>query len=243
MPNIESFIVGGAEKKKPGSLQELIGETPDAIVIMSGASKFNEEKGRYEMGSYSDVDDSGLVTGGKDRDIAGAELHQAFPESALVTTSRNMNPDIPPYAAIQKEELVRMGVPAEQIIEEDQSYRTVDGLKNTLLMAQAKGWKKLVYITSPYHTPRMQEFLQRITQFAADEQEIVQLQAINTDIKNGMFEVRVVSSDEILPFRSQHYRAYFDKVKQLPGYAARVKTEQRGLEDIQSGKYQYTGKK
>jgi hypothetical protein len=242
MHSSENPMIGGIEKKKPASLQELIGETPDAIVVVSGASKFNPKKGRYEMGSYSDTDDSGLVTGGKDRDIAAAELSQAFPESTLVTTSQNMNPDIPTYASIQKGELVHMGIPAEKIIEENVSYRTVDGLKNTLLMAKEKGWKRLVYITSPYHIARMQEFLGRILQFAADDQESIRLQAIHDDISGGKLIVKLLSSDEVLPFRSKHYTAYFDKVKQLPSYAARLAAEQKGVEDIRSGKYKYTGK-
>lgn len=243
MLSIENPSLGGAENKRPESLAELIGSNPDAIIIVSGASKFNEKKGRYEMGSYNDVDDSGLVTGGKDRDIAGAELYQAFPESTMVTTSRNMDPSIPTYASIQKGELIRLGVPEEKIFEESESYRTVDGLKNTLLMAQDKGWGKLVYVTSPYHVPRVQAFLERIVDFSSDEGEKTKLQQIREALTQGKMQVRIVSSDEILPFRSKHYETYFDAVKGLEGYSKREESEQKGVDDIYQGRYKYTGKK
>ncbi len=235
--------IGQQEKEKPKSVQELIGEAPDAIMVVPGASKYNKLKDRFEMGSFSDVDDSGVVAGGKDRVIAGVEVHGAYPESALVTMSQNSNPDIPTYSSIQKEALVRMGIPAEQIIEEDQSYRTVDGLKNTLFIAQEKGWKKLVYITSGYHVPRVKEFLMHLAEFSADENEAARLREIDTALQTKALQIQVIGSDEILPFRSGHYEAYLKIVEALPGYQERVKLEEKGVKDIQEGKYVFRGGK
>lgn len=157
--------------------------------------------------------------------------------------SQNTNPDIPTYAAIQKQELIRKGIPEEQIIEEGESYRTIDGLKNTLFIAQDKGWKKIVYVTSGYHVPRVQAFLDKITDFSFDENEKSRLEELVEAMKRGSFAVQVVSAEEVLSLKDKHYATYFEKVKQLPGYIKRVEMEKNGVQDIHEGRYRYTGKK
>lgn len=230
------------QKEKIGRIREIIGDAPDVIVVVSGASKYNEQKGRYDNGSFGDVDDSGLITGGKDRVIAGAEVHAAYPDSMLVTTSRTSDPNRPTLAAVLTAQLVRMGVPQEQIIEKDESYRTVDGVKDVMLLVQEKGWKRVVYITSGYHVPRIQEFLKHITEFSSDESEKARLSEIVDALEKGDLHIQVIGSDEILPLRSGHYEEYMKTVKELPGYKERVKSEEQGVQDIREGKYIFRGK-
>lgn len=224
-------------QEKPRSVAELIGEAPDAVVVVSGASKYNDKKGRYEMGSFSDVDDSGLVAGGKERVIAAVEMYNSFPGSTFVATSQNADPTIPTYASIIVAELIRMGIPAEKVVEENQSYRTVDGLKHTLLLSRERGWNKIVFLTSGYHVPRVRTMLEHILEFSQDKEEQALLLDIKKAIERGVFVVQVVSADDILPFRSKHYDTYLDTVKELPGYQARVASEQKGVQDIKTGKY------
>ena len=206
------------------------GELPQGVFILSGG--IIEKKGRLRTTSYSDVDPHGLVVGGKARVIAGAEIAKMFPEVKLVATSR-YETDRPTHASIIAEELRRDKVNDDQIILEEESYSTYTELVEMVKISLKNKWRRVSVLTSDYHIPRVREFWRQLEVLSGGNDEFIE----SLHNFHGNSEVGFLSAEDVLENISGHYKYLIEKVRDSEPYKERLVAEQKGIEDLGSGKY------
>lgn len=220
---------------------EFAGEIPQALFVLSGGivadtreRTDNPGDDGYKTLSYQDLDAHGLVTGGKARVVAAAEIAKLFPDLPLVTTSR-YEADKPTHAAVMAQELEQRSVPSEQIIKEEQSVNTVTELTELVKMAVRNEWKRVEAITSDYHIARcakMFEALDTIVNY--DDPEFFEALA---KFRESGSRLAFIAAEEVLEKVSSKYSQLFEQVRQTDAFKGRVAAEEKGIRDLQEGRY------
>lgn len=215
-------------------------QLPESVFILSGGIKpesvarDNPEDDGYRSLAYSDTDGGGLISGGKARVIAGAEIAKHFPEITIVTTSVEKSGDLS-HASVMKEELMHRGVEEERILMEEQSTNTVSELTEMLLLAIENGWKKIGLVTSEYHIPRVSRMLELLEPISRD----VSSEFANAlrKYQDGELEVVMIPAESVLESVSSKYKLLFDQVRNSKEYNLRQAAEAQGITDLNNGSY------
>ncbi len=187
---------------------------PDAIVIFS-AGIVATRTGDWRPTTYEDSDSFGTL-GGYDRVRAAVLLAKKYPRACLVTTSRRMTNESPTLAGVYAEELCRLGVSAECIIKEEDSINTSTAVENIVRLAVLRGWRKIIFLSSEFHLPRIQAFL---------------------NILKSDISVVSVSSESVLAQSDKTFTKSFMIIKNTSAYRTRLVAEERGIKAIKDGSY------
>lgn len=177
--------------------------TPDAIIIFPGGVVLLPD-GSSRSTTYEEGDAFGTL-GGRDRVEAAAVLAEKFPGAYLVTTS-----------AVYAAELAMLGVAQERILEGGNSSNTQAGVSVALSLAQEKGWKHMLFVSSGFHGPRIEAFYEQAKSPVA---------------------ATFVSSESVLAPKDPAFAEYFEKAKKSTDYQKRLSAEEQGLEAIKKGTY------
>ncbi|KKW43451.1 MAG: hypothetical protein UY93_C0002G0047 [Parcubacteria group bacterium GW2011_GWA1_56_13] len=190
--------------------------SPDAIIVFpAGIVPLNDVKTEWRSTTYDENDAFGTL-GGHDRVRAAALLARRYPTAAVVTTSHTLGRPAPTLADVYENELIGLGVARERILKEESSNTTRAGLVASLELARRKRWKRLLFVSSGFHVPRIRAFL---------EQE-------HNDI-----DVKCAASEPLLSAADPSFAAQFAAVQDTPAYKKRLVSEERGIQAIKSGDY------
>jgi hypothetical protein len=226
-------------QRKAERMKEIFhGVEPDAVVILSAdIVEAPDRKIGYKSGSYADLDVRDLLSGAKARVIAGAEASKYFQDAEIVTDTRDrdLSRGRPTHAAVYADELQRLGVDASRIVMEEESINTIEELVETVKMSEQRNWREIALISNDYHVPRIREMYNRLDELA-DPKDIDFWNAY-TSFQIGTRSLQVVSAEDILPVRNPRYARLIQEVHALPEYAARVRAEQQGIEDLKNRTY------
>ncbi len=223
----------GQDKKS--IYKELLGDqNPEAIFILSGGT-VKRERG-ITTASYSDLQGEFGVLGGKARIIAAAELAEYFPETKLVLTATYYpTPSDPSQSSIMSQELIKLGVNKNQIVQEEVSKSTYDELREIVNLSLSENWKNIAILTNGYHVPRAEEMLNRLDELASDKDDDKLVKQVH--LFKEKTRKTFISAEEILPHRSTHYKGLLDELYQSEDYAKRLESEKRGVDALKSGTY------
>lgn len=216
---------------------DILGGVPDAIFILAGGMKVRARAGgppRLTSTGYSETEKAEqLICGGKARVIAAAEVARTVREVTLVPTSTD--PDDPESnARLVARELQHYGVSPERLVLEERSRSTLTEMIELVRLTNARGWRKVVVLTNDFHIPRAREMFDRLETLCnpSDETLLAALAHVRANVA-----VRFVAAEEIMPYRSDHYRTVIEAVHRSLGYQKRLQAEQRGIEDLRAGRY------
>lgn len=225
-------------------LRELIQGTPDAFFTLAGAMKYNEQKGRYESGGFSVPDQNSalatgilLATGSKDRVLAAATLHEAFPDATIVTLSRTRDETKPTYAEVARTELINKGINPDQIMVEDESVNTITELKTVARLCRDHAWSNVVIVSSNWHLPRVEALLNHLENFADSPEETALLSSFAETIRRQELTIQFIGTTEVLSTKGRAYERFFDTVSRDPGLQKRIEVEKMAVELIATGHY------
>jgi len=243
-PQLNNSIEKSNQTEKFNQLRDLVEGVPDAFFILVGAMKFNENKNRYESGSFVDSDENSLrstglslSTGGKDRVFAASEMHQAFPDATIVPMSRTRDESKPTYATVAKNELLQKGVAAEKILLEENSVSTITSYLEAAKLWSENKWQNIVFITSDWHLDRAQALLNHIENFTESDEEKAPLTEFVTALQQESLQIQFLSSTNILSIKSDKYATLFEQLRHDEGMQRRVEVENEALDQIRSGTY------
>ncbi len=187
-----------------------------AIVIPSAGSIIGED-GKYHSTTYNDGDAFGTL-GGYARVEAGAILAKKYPEYLVVATCKGGgNGIIPTHAEVMKQELLNLGVDEKQIILEEKSTATRNGIIEAFALAREHNWDSIIFVSNEYHIPRLR----------------LMAESIDPSIKT-----EYISAEEVIINERPEFYEIFEKVKSSIPYKKRLESEARGIEAMRSGKYQ-----
>ncbi|HEY9584297.1 MAG TPA: YdcF family protein [Candidatus Paceibacterota bacterium] len=131
-------------------------------------------------------------------------------------------PDNLTLSKVIKEELIELGVPAENIIEENKSgstYEQLTAVKNMMKSGELSG--KISIISNDYHLPRIKAMI-----------EYTKLK----DDLSGKTEL-VGAEDVLMKYKKAEWGDFIDKSKHTPAMIERLNNEKKGVEQIKSGTY------
>lgn len=200
----------------------------------------------YKTGSYRDLDPHGLMSGGKARSIAAAELSQSFPGAKMVALSTLPPKDAEPkkpLAEVTVQDLKHYGVEEEKILLYEDSYSTLTELMGLISLAVKNSWKHVVVITNEYHTPRAQLLLEKVSEIKDDNPsyqkawEATNMTELFPKFKELNTKVTFVSAETVLPIRSRHYSKIIEEMKKTDAHKARVKREKESILHLHNGTY------
>lgn len=179
---------------------------PDAIIVFPGGVVSCEKDGKiFHRSATLNINDAFGTLGGRDRVEAAAFVARDYPGAYLITTS-----------GVYAEELRDLGVASARIIEET-SINTGTTMRQVIPLAQKRGWKHLIFLSSGYHLPRIMAFYEQT------KSEIT---------------AHAVSSESVLARHDPAFMEYFENVKKTLAYQKRLATEDRGVHAIKNGVYQ-----
>lgn len=187
---------------------------PDAIVIFS-AGIVQLTGGGWRSTTYKESDAFGTL-GGRDRVEAAALLAKKYPSAHLITTSHALGSVTPSIAEVYAQELRMLGVEEKRIVREGLSSNTQTAIDATLLLAQERGWKRLILLSSEYHLPRIAAFYKQAKSSIA---------------------AHTISSESVLIRQDPVFAGYFKNVKKTSAYLKRLEAEERGMQAITKGSY------
>lgn len=236
------------------------GEAPDVLLPFSGSITDRRPGSRTERSpnhllrphtkgyrslAYSDLSEHGMVTGGRTRVIAGAEVAKIFPEIPVVTDSFNrFDSNEPTMASVITHELGKRGVNPDRIIQQTKSFSTITQLVETVRLAQELDLKRLAIITNDYHLPRVGAMWERLNTIEIKDPD----GSVDTD-RTDEFRERVdafskaerrvafVGAESIMRVMHPRYGEYIERVQASDEYQKTVADEARGVRDLQVGTY------
>lgn len=191
---------------------------PHAIIIFSGGVMPLTD-GNWRSTTYDEVDTFGTL-GGKDRVEAGALLAKKYPGAFVVTTCQRMDHVLPTLASTYALEAQKLEVSPERIVKEETSVNTGTSIQEVLKLAQAKGWKELIFVSSEFQIPRIQAFYEEFQK------------TLKVDV-----HVTFIPSESVLIENDPSFAERFAKIKETEAYKTRLAAEARGIEAIKAGKY------
>jgi DUF218 domain len=229
------------DKVKRQEIERLCGGRPDVFSILSGSivkRKLRNGRERYSSGSYRDRDVAGLVSGGKARVIAAAEIARFYPNVPILANG-NTYENAPPDARIIKGELRRFGVSSNLVLLQENSYSTFTEFVELVKFVAEHRWGRIVIITNEFQVPRAQEFLRQI-ETLHDPYGVSkgrEFRAALPIFRELAPEVAFVAAETILPLRNPRYHKIVAEAKTTPAWQERTEKDAQGLRQLQQGTY------
>lgn len=167
-------------------------------------------------------------TGDRLRVEAAAVLYRAHPQMIVVAGGKGKLAHVagvPPCASVMKRELLELGVPAADILEELRSANTYQQLQFIKSLFERFPIARLRILSNRYHLPRIGAFLDSDAQlhawFASGR---VQLQA---------------GEDILLQHDRSRWHSLIAEAYASQAMADRLKQETQGVHDIHAGTYRF----
>ncbi len=200
-----------------------------AIFVLAGG--FNrDEKGEWHSSTFGKQATVGM-SGSYVRIQAAASLWRSAPDSVVVPSGGRGTADhlLPPnlyLSTIMRRELEALGVPANSIIEENQSGNTFSQLKALIDLVQKYGWDRVIIVSSRFHLPRVQTMIQYLEE----------MKALRSKVEYASAEKIVLAE------APEEWRAAIDEAYKSDEFKKLIELEMNGVEQIRSGKYQLAPK-
>lgn len=210
---------------------EQLSQESSAIVIFGGGLKKDETTGRWRTTNFDEGDRFG-VQGDRLRVVAGSMFAKGSSDPPLILLGGKGQlaaiPDAPCVADVMKQELVELGVEAERIIAERESGSTYQQLIELQKIMAEKRFSSLILISNRYNIPRIQAMIE----YAPG------LDTLKDLLQNR--RIRLESAEEIaIKYDPETWEETIDRAYQSEAMRQRVQLEEKGVEEIKAGIYQY----
>jgi hypothetical protein len=197
-----------------------------AIVVLGGGMK-KDANGRWRTTNYDEPGDNFGVSGDRLRVEAANYLYKNNQEQLIITSGgkgqfRDIS-DAPAVSGILKKELMELGVPEKNIIEENNSGNTYEQLKEIKKIIGEKKLKNISILSNDWHLPRIKEMLEQFEE----------LKQIFDSTK-----LEFLSAEKIcLEYDKEAWQEIIEKAYKSEGLKKRIELEQKGVQDIKEGRY------
>lgn len=194
------------------------------IIIILGGWLFRESGGKWRTMNFNEIDDEGLVSGDRVRVVAASYLSKEKTNLKILVSGskgRLSHTDCPTLAAVLKRELVELGVDPRNIIEEDGSTGTFGQLKESLGIAKKLKFSRVGIVSNEYHLPRIRKILERIPDLSC--------------------QIDLISAEKIaIQNDPEFWKQEVEDAYASEAMKKRIALEQKGIQDLQDGKYKPT---
>jgi len=195
-----------------------------AIVILGGG--LIEEGGKWRTTNFEEKGDKFGTLGDRLRVVAGSFLHGDFPQSKIVCSGGKGQlkdqEDAPTVASVLYDELVELGIPADDIIKEESSGNTFEQLKEALKIIEKSEFDKVLIVSNEYHLPRIKAMLENFP-----------------DLKGySEYDFKLESAEKILVEHDpEAWKEVVRRAYESEEMKVRIRLEEKGVLDIRERKY------
>ena len=198
----------------------------EVILILGGI--LIKDKNKWRTTNFDDQGDNYGALGDRLRVLAGNLQYQKNKEAVIIAAGGLGQlegiKDAPTVASVIKSELIELGVPKEKIIIEAKSGTTYEQLQLNIKNIQAVGAEKIFIISNRYHLPRIKALIKykpRLQEFYGQNSELVEAEKV------------------LILHNPQKWENKLASIYESQGLKDRISLEQKGIDDIKSGKYLY----
>lgn len=200
----------------------------EAIIILAGAIQ-KKEGGSFRTSNLDEGDGFG-VTGDRLRVLAGAYLFEDLSKSdknVLVIASGGKgkcsgNMSMPDLSFILKKELISLGVPSKNIIEENGSNSTYQQLQELSKITKERNLSRIYIVSNDYQLPRINALLHYM---------------LEVDLKG---KTEALSAEKILIEKNPGaWEDIINKAYESDRMKKRISLEAEGVNQIKNGTYKF----
>lgn len=201
----------------------------DKIINILGGSLIQDRQGHWRTTRFDEGDNFGAL-GDRLRVVAAFYLYQHNHELNFLASGgkgqlKNIS-SAPTISSIVKQELIQLGVPAEQIDLEDNSNTTFEQLTELALYLKKKKIKAIEIISNQHHLPRIRYLIKSGPKLAA---------------LRKLVSLKLLSAEKIcLKYRPAQWREEINRAYLSQAMKDRIKVEQQGIHDLKTGKYKFS---
>jgi len=240
----------------------------DCIYVLSGGMKKNEN-GQVVPGDFDTLDHHGLVCEGESRCEAAAKLWHLNQDIKLISSAKTLPFGYPElkdqaqYSAVYKQELIRLGVKPDLILESPIPNDTFTELISLIEFISKYSWKKVLIICNRAQSTRTNLLWDLIKNYPLDD-NLGQNYEISVKFFNNRLiyrkeqiltpvflsqlahfklldpKVEILSSEDVVEYFEPDKKEYFEKIYQTDGLKKRLEVDKKGVEDILNGVYYLT---
>lgn len=193
-----------------------------AIVLLGGAVICDADVWRT---ARLDEGDGRAVTGDYLRVAAVACLYKRYPGSTCILSGGSVKYNAPTVAYVNKQELLRDGVPEESIRLEERSLNTWQQLQSLNTLIPDGRVDHVLIVSNTWHLPRVCAMILRD-------------QYLSSLLQKGVIEL--VGAEEVLTqYDAFTWKQMLEDWYASPGLRARIELEERGISDLRSGNYRF----
>lgn len=196
------------------------------VFILGGMQKQNSD-GTWRTSFFNEGDNFG-ATGDYLRPKAAAILYKKNPSLQLFVVGGKGQlkdvPDAPSIAGIMKNELIELGVPQEAIKEETGSGNSHSQLIACAKLAKDHDPKNISILSNEYHLPRLRAKI-----------------AHSNELKTLASAEFISAEATLIDHDPDAWKAIINTAYKSQSMKARIALEQKGVKDIEEGRYSYNG--
>jgi len=198
-----------------------------AIAIIGGGLK--NDNSRWRTTYFNEEGDDFGALGDRLRVLAGGLLYEENPQSLIIALGGKGQlkdiPDAQAVSAVIKNELVELGIPAENIIIENQSGNTFEQLRELQKIILDNNFEDISVISNRYHLPRIKAMIELDEKF-------------REKLEGG--RVEILSAEEILiKYSPDEWKENIEAAYNSEAMKKRISLEANGVKEIKEGVYKY----
>ncbi|MBI3046051.1 MAG: YdcF family protein [Candidatus Harrisonbacteria bacterium] len=203
----------------------------DVLVIFGGG--LVKEGGRWRTTTFDDTGDNFGISGDRLRVIAAGFLYKENPKQLIIASGgKGQLKDVLPgkitLASVIKEELVKLGIPAKNIIKEEKSGTTYQQLKELQKILKGGVFRSAVVISNEHHLPRILAMIK----YVADLRPLKKMLNLS--------KLKIKSAEDIvMEYEPEAWRKIITRARKSRAMKERIKLEKQGVRQIKNGTYQF----
>ncbi|OHA13817.1 MAG: hypothetical protein A2909_00850 [Candidatus Tagabacteria bacterium RIFCSPLOWO2_01_FULL_39_11] len=203
----------------------------NVLVILAGG--LVKEGGRWRTTTFDDAGDNFGISGDRLRVVAASFLYKDKQgELVIASGGKGQLKDILPgkitLASVIKEELIKLGIPARNIIKEEKSGTTYQQLKELQKLLKKMAFRNVVIISNKHHLPRVLAMIK----YVADLRPLKKML--------NLPKLKIKSAEDIvIKYDSKVWRKIIARVRKGRAMKERIKLEKQGVKQIKNGTYQF----
>jgi len=195
------------------------------LLYILGGGLVNENN-KWRTTTFDEGDNFGAI-GDRLRIDATYVLYKKNPNLMLMTScgkgQYDSIEDVPTVAEVMKQELIELGINKKEILKEENSGNTWQGLQELRKIIKKKNLDKVCIISNRGHLPRIQAMIE------VDDE-------LNEMLKKEMLEL--VSAEEVLiEDDPKKWKDYIEKAYESEAMKKRIALETQGVKQIKEGTY------
>ena len=237
----------------------------DCIYVLSGGMRKNDEN-IVVPGDFNTLDHHGLICEGKSRCQAAAYLWQLNQQIKLISSGKILPFGYPElvekaqYSRVYKQELARLGVKPDSILESLLPNDTFTELVSLVEFISKYNWQKVLVMCNRAQLERTRILLDVIRNYPlgkdlSDDFKISVKFFSNrliyrkeqfltpvflaelTHFKLLNAQIEVIASEDVVEYFEPDKKDFFEEVYKTEGLIERIKIEKSGIDDILNGVY------